>query len=160
MAHQLSKLLQRIEESDTVPENKEAYEHIYPSVSENYLIHIQLPRRLLASECDPLQGQKVPHLQASHTFQELSLWPALQDLVPLLPLPLRRKQSTPNRASPPAIIITVSSTKVQRNLPSIHRDIAMPRILLDLPTTTSNTWSHHFHPMPTTMDGQGHKNLS
>jgi hypothetical protein len=40
MVEQLGQLFERINESNTDQETKEAYEHIYTSVSEKYLSHI------------------------------------------------------------------------------------------------------------------------
>jgi hypothetical protein len=53
---QLGKLYERINESDTDQKTKEAYEHIYTSVSEKYLSCIQQARKLHAIEGDPLTG--------------------------------------------------------------------------------------------------------
>jgi hypothetical protein len=108
---------------------------------------------------NPLQGQKGAYLQSLHTSQRLSLWPALQGGVPLLPFPLMRMQSMPSRASPPALTITVSSIKAQKTLPSIYKDLAILPISENLPTIASTTWSHHFHSMPTTTVGRGYRNL-
>jgi hypothetical protein len=113
-----------------------------------------LPRATL------LLSQKADHLQAPHTSQGLSLWLALQDPAPLLPFPLMRKESMPNRASLPAMIITVPFIKVQRTIPGIHKDLSLPPILEGLPTAASTTWSHHFPAIPTTMNRRGHRNLS
>jgi hypothetical protein len=64
-----------------------------------------------------------------------------------------RIQNMLNRASPPAIMITVSSTKAGNTLPGIHKDLTMPPFLEDVATTASPNWSSHFHTMPATIDG-------
>jgi hypothetical protein len=63
-----------------------------------------------------LQGQKEASLQVSQTSQGLSLWPALQDPTLLLPFLLTKIQSTLNRVLPHTLMITVSSTKVQKTV--------------------------------------------
>jgi hypothetical protein len=54
MVGQLQMLLERINEFDIDQETKEAYKHIYTSVSEKYVSHIQRGKRLHATEGDPL----------------------------------------------------------------------------------------------------------
>jgi hypothetical protein len=49
----LGKLFKSIDESETDQETKEAYQHIYTSVSEKYHSHIQHIRRLHATEGNP-----------------------------------------------------------------------------------------------------------
>jgi hypothetical protein len=46
MVRQLGKLFEEINKSDTDQETKEAYEHIYTSVSGKYLNYLQYARRL------------------------------------------------------------------------------------------------------------------
>jgi hypothetical protein len=56
MVGQHGKLFERINESNTDQKTKEAYEHIYTSVSEKYLRHIQQVRRLHVTESSPPTG--------------------------------------------------------------------------------------------------------
>jgi hypothetical protein len=53
MVRQLGKLLQEINESDTDQETKEAYEHIYTSISGMYLNHLQYVERLHPTKSKP-----------------------------------------------------------------------------------------------------------
>jgi K+/H+ antiporter YhaU regulatory subunit KhtT len=50
---QLGKRFESINKSDTDQTTKEAYEHIYTSVSGKYLSHMKRARRLHATTCDP-----------------------------------------------------------------------------------------------------------
>jgi hypothetical protein len=65
----------------------------------------------MLSRATPLQGYEVAHLQSPGTSLELSLWPVLQDPALLLPYPSIRIQNMVSRALPPALMITVLSTK-------------------------------------------------
>jgi hypothetical protein len=67
MVGELEKLFERINESDTVQETKEAYEHIYTSVSKNYLSHMQRARGVNATESDPPTGPE-SSLPTSSTY--------------------------------------------------------------------------------------------
>jgi hypothetical protein len=149
-----------LRESTSPIQTRKPDEHIYSSVSRKYLNHLHYTKRLYATLSDPATGlESSLHISPIY-LQGLSLWLALQDLVPLLPFPLTRMQNILSRASLPAMMITVSSAKVLKTLPGIHKDLIMLPILEDLPTATSAIWSCHFHTMPIAIDGQGHKNLS
>jgi hypothetical protein len=103
-----------------------------PQSVKNTLATYNEPEDFMRLRVTPLQDQKTAHLEALHTSQRLSLWPALQDPAALLPIPLTRTQSTLNSASPAALMITVSSTRVPKTLHGTHKDPAMPPILEDL----------------------------
>jgi hypothetical protein len=72
-------------------------------------ISYDVPEDLILLRVTSLHGPNVVSLQALDVFQVLRLLLALQNSAPLLPYPLMRISSTPNRASLPTLTTTVSS---------------------------------------------------
>jgi hypothetical protein len=105
---QLGKLFEKFDESNTDQKTKEAYKHIYTSVSEKYLSHMQCTRRLHDTESNPPTGPE------SSPPTSLTYFPVIESMA-----------SQPKTSTPAALPINKDAENAKQSFTTCFDDYCL-----------------------------------